>query len=426
MKYSLFNCQLDLTDKLSVIYNSYTDKFVFAPKHSYSDMRPSDISANIAKAFSNAGIYVTADKDEVADYLCEARKVENNAAYSRLIINPTINCNFKCWYCYEKHYPSQMLPKTIEAVNKYISKELRLRKVFHLSFFGGEPLLYFKSVVEPILNFSQKTAQQTNAMLAVDFTSNGYLLTDTIIENLSKLQNISFQITLDGGRAEHDKTRFVSKTKGSYYAITQNIAKLVKRGIGVTLRINCTDANIQSTQEIPTTFPLLTEAEKALISVDMQKVWQEDCDISAGIDAAIEKFNQYGFKASHNYWKGFCYGDLRNSAIVNYNGDVYKCTAVDFANSTRDGYLSDNGDIIWENDSLEKRLKSKFQNKPCMSCRILPICHGGCSKRAIKYTGTDYCLFNFDEAAKDKFIKDRLIFNINHNPNFHIHATKNQ
>ena len=40
-----------------------------------------------------------------------------------------------------------------------------------------------------------------------------------------------------------------------------------------------------------------------------------------------------------------CYADRANSVIVNYNGDVYKCTACDFAKTKREGKLNEDGTI---------------------------------------------------------------------------------
>ena len=39
---------------------------------------------------------------------------------------------------------------------------------------------------------------------------------------------VSYQITLDGDENEHDKVRFVSKNKGSYREIVNNIKLLLK------------------------------------------------------------------------------------------------------------------------------------------------------------------------------------------------------
>jgi uncharacterized protein len=43
----------------------------------------------------------------------------------------------------------------------------------------------------------------------------------------------------------------------------------------------------------------------------------------------------------------------------------------------------------------------KFKNKPCLSCRILPICNGGCSQHAIEMSGQEYCIYDGNDIQKD-------------------------
>lgn len=69
--------------------------------------------------------------------------------------------------------------------------------------------------------------------------------------------------------------------------------------------------------------------------------------------------------------------------------------------------LTDDGIILW-NERYEKRLSSKFKNPPCMECRVLPICGGGCTQVALENEGIDYCVMNFDEDAKTELIKNKF------------------
>jgi uncharacterized protein len=103
-----------------------------------------------------------------------------------------------------------------------------------------------------------------------------------------------------------------------------------------------------------------------------------------------------------------CYGDHRNHATINYNGEVFKCTARDFTNANSEGMLSDNGRIIW-NDKFEKRMNIKFKNKPCLECKIMPLCNGGCSQQAIENEGVDYCIYDFDEDKKKKMVIEKFL-----------------
>lgn len=127
------------------------------------------------------------------------------------------------------------------------------------------------------------------------------------------------------------------------------------------------------------------------------------------MDSIVESFLDTGIPASKMDFSGFCYADRRNSCLVNFNGDLYKCTAKDFSTTKRDGYIDETGSLIWENDSLNKRLNSKFQNINCRDCRIFPICHGGCSTNSLELK--DYCIHHFDEDEKDDVVKNRIVKN---------------
>lgn len=150
-----------------------------------------------------------------------------------------------------------------------------------------------------------------------------------------------------------------------------------------------------------------------MITVDMQVVWQEEDkgSIIDRMDGMVAAFREKSICASKMDFRGFCYADRRNGCLVNYNGDVYKCTARDFTNTPRDGYLDAGGEIVWENDSLERRMRSKFSNPHCAVCRIFPLCHGGCSTNSLEMT--DYCLHNFSDEEKDMVVKDRIAHNHN-------------
>ena len=69
--------------------------------------------------------------------------------------------------------------------------------------------------------------------------------------------------------------------------------------------------------------------------MSFHKVWQEGEFESSEIEKSINAFIKAGFVASKFVLGSYCYGDLRNSAVINYNGDVYKCTAVNFEEARR-------------------------------------------------------------------------------------------
>ena len=113
-----------------------------------------------------------------------------------------------------------------------------------------------------------------------------------------------------------------------------------------------------------------------------------------------------------DFVRNSCYADKKNHATINYNGDLFKCTARDFETKNREGFLDENGNLVW-NEKYDVRLNSKFKNKPCLDCRILPICNGGCSQQALEHIGIDYCVNDFDEIKKTNIVKDKFLYTIN-------------
>ncbi|HSC36833.1 MAG TPA: SPASM domain-containing protein, partial [Chitinophagaceae bacterium] len=250
----------------------------------------------------------------------------------------------------------------------------------------------------------------------VSFTTNGYLINQEFVDYFKNKQiSCSLQITLDGYREKHDLVRFVSAKKGSYTEIINNIRLLVSNGFVVRLRINYTDKNIEDTYRIAEEFADIDPAlRNSCLMFDYHRVWQDSKvdDLNIVVDDNIEKLRDNGYNVMHkspNNVRDSCYADKRNSAVINYNGDIFKCTARDFTTVQRAGFVDDDGNLIWENDYLNKRMAVKFNNKPCLSCRIMPLCNGGCSQHALDHLGNgDYCVFFGDEGEKDKVVKSKV------------------
>ena len=150
--------------------------------------------------------------DEVGLLKERIHQVENEDSDYYLTINPTLNCNFKCWYCYENHlYKSKMEVDILERVKKHLEnviKKLNHTQRFHLGFFGGEPLLYYTDVVQPILKHLKLLCMEYGVDSSIGITSNGYLIKEQMVNELKELNVSSFQITLDGGREFHNKVRY--------------------------------------------------------------------------------------------------------------------------------------------------------------------------------------------------------------------------
>lgn len=429
MKFSQFNSIIRLTDNLSLIYNAYADSYLILSNKYLPLGDIESIKNNNPQLYDNllkSKSIIDDDVDEVFLVKKLQQCVDNNGKIFILTINPTLDCNFRCWYCYENHvFRSKIETETLKNIKKLIrnivAKQIMLEH-FQLNFFGGEPLLQYSTVMD-IITYTEEICHSFGKNISIAFTTNGYLLNSERIQELSEHSVNSMQITLDGNRETHNKVRFSSAQLGSYDKILGNIKFLLKKKINVVLRLNYTGENITGMSDIVSDLADITTDERKFLTVHFFRVWQDSqgTEVNDIVDDTIVKYRNADIKAYKyplNNVRVSCYGDKLNAAVVNYNGDVYRCTAVNFAEDVREGYVNDTGEIVWENNSYDKRKNAKFKNKACLKCRLLPICNGGCSQHALRHENEEYCIFNFNEQKKDEAILNKLDIHLKYDLNY--------
>ncbi|WP_219223734.1 radical SAM/SPASM domain-containing protein [Pedobacter antarcticus] len=430
MKLSKYNNQVPYGEK-TLLYNAYTDKFIlveplindlFTAAKNEGPEALQEIHPTFFEVLKNRGFIVDHQTDELELVKLKRAQVdlEDDTEY-KLIINPTMNCNFKCWYCYESHIKdSKMTAETIESLKKHISSvvgTMENLKTFHISWFGGEPFLFYEKIIKPVSEYAVAILSARNITLSTTYTTNGFLIKETMIEEFHKSRVRNFQITLDGNKEMHDTVRFVNSKKGSYDDIVANVLLLCRNELNVSLRINYTKSNLTNLDDIIEHLGPLEPEFRKYMTITFHKVWQEtDKNLGEKVSELNQKFRTAGFRSIYggviNNVRRSCYADRRYQATINYNGDVFKCTARNFSAESKEGSLNTNGVIEW-NHKREERLDVKFKNKPCLECPILPICNGGCSQKALENAGKDYCVYNFDNNLKAAVILNKYDFLMN-------------
>ena len=100
------------------------------------------------------GMLVPEDEDEGQKTFERWEAVDSDPTHFSIIVNPTLDCNLRCWYCYEEHrHGATMTPETLQALCRLVDQTVERPelKTLSVSFFGGEPLLPFRKVVLPLL-----------------------------------------------------------------------------------------------------------------------------------------------------------------------------------------------------------------------------------------------------------------------------------
>lgn len=422
--YNILRCTSMLLDKtLSELLLQFVDNITYIE----------NVHPEFYKALVCDGYIVADDFDEV-DAVEQLRLANlSDKSQYHLTINPTLDCNFHCWYCYESkvkdsEMSKEMINATILLIDRIILDNTDLKR-FHIYFFGGEPLMKFEKVIKPILNAFIDKTHGKNLLCTLQITTNGVLLTEEMIDFFKKCNLFTaFQITFDGYGEHHNKSRFSREYPQSYNLLVDNIKVLVKNRFHVTLRINYSRKNVDDLYSIITEFKSCTKEERNRIIYTPVRIWQdspkkvtkEACEnigfnetdskimyiANASIDYAtslgmqimpINSIDSVRFPCKHSYI---------NAASVNYNGDVFKCCARAFNEGNREGRLLSDGTISWkdgvENHILRKRTEA---NLSCRDCIIFPICGGGCVQSFKDFKDTEYCLYRYDEYSKIETVK---------------------
>lgn len=396
MKFSKFNYFLEVDGNFIGI-NMITGKMFCINQLNYNKLIKCDDNVDLLREkepvlfslFKKLGLIISKDVDEEliikSKYLLNLYKDDTY----RLTINPTLDCNFKCWYCYETHIPDKMDSIIINSIInhvKYVINEMKI-KMFQLDWFGGEPLILFDEVVYPISQQVLEICKEHDVKFSNTITTNGFLIDDLMIDKFKKINLRTFQITFDGSRENHNKVRKTKDGKDTYDIIALNINKMCNKieDIDICLRINYQNSYLNKIENIIDSFQY---ENRSKIEIFFQQIWQmEEKEKSNDLSEIKKRFDSAGFrkKRSSDYFKGYrCYADKFNQAVINPNGSVFKCTARDFSREEPDGKLLTNGIIDWNINRISKRFgQVPFEAEMCKDCKVLPLCLGVCSQKMV-------------------------------------------
>lgn len=161
-----------------------------------------------------------------------------------LTLLPTEKCNFRCTYCYEDFELGKMSDDTIHGIKNLLNKAAPTLKNLMISWFGGEPTLNKKAIVE-ISEHIVELQKQYGFKYSSHMTTNAYLIDRDMMEQFVSLGINDFQITLDGDKETHDTTRVQINGKGSFDVIWGNLLSYrdIDANFTVMLRLHVTDQN---------------------------------------------------------------------------------------------------------------------------------------------------------------------------------------
>lgn len=405
MKKSAFNIIID-TPKGRIAYNSLSNKlFQTGLEFNWIIENINSINADtiqpdyksVFDEMCRSSFIIDDGFDELEALRTRNEAVRNGRETLGLTIAPTLECNFDCPYCYENRVKGIMSNEIQDRIIGFFKKKAESgAESLNVNWYGGEPTLAINVIKRLTASFMNVCAEN-NIKYRAFIVSNGYLIDESMAGELAACGIKHAQITIDGPSAIHDARRRLKRGGPTFDKCLAAVKYLVKMNIGVNIRVNIDKNNINyfgelldalaanGMQNIP-----VTPGRVAVLSGVCKSV-ENDCLDMAEFSCEKIKLSgllsSKGFKSSRRLPKrrdNYCCAERTNGFVIDAAGAVYKCwndigiAEKSIGNLGPDGLLETAGFAYC---AYSKR--DPLAEERCQTCRILPLCMGGCPAAAL-------------------------------------------
>lgn len=418
MKASFYNLFTKLP-KHVIGYNTRYDTFAILPTIVYEYLINNTIESipnSIIEDLTTNGFII--EDESNSEYRLLEKEYQKaisaeNETYS-LTLLPTLDCNLRCWYCFESHLKGSHLDiQTQEAILNHVGMVLSQEniKFLEVELFGGEPLLYFKEEVFPLLKRIKETVIQKEKGVSFFFVTNATKITQDMIPMFAELE-AKFQISIDGYKEKHNKVKRDFDSKEPTYEKVFRMIHLLCDYYDqcyINLRINYDNETLK---HVPELIKDIADIDRRKIGIHLERVWQTKSDNSSNVTLkdTIRLIQGNGFPVSYMNLHRKCYSckaSKTNQSVISYDGKVYKCSGRDFTEELQEGVLQPDGIIQWNEDKIGNRLIIRtFDNEECKSCKLLPLCWGPCNQKLLETPSEikRYCQWRNMEITMDDYL----------------------
>ena len=311
-------------------------------------------------------------------------------------ILPTNDCNFRCSYCFERHTPNFIDMESETKIIRFLEQNIPKCKKFRLAWFGGEPLLCIDSVLR-ISSVANSICKNHRIPMYGEMSTNGYLLTVDIFEQLVSNRIVEYQICLDGPEECHNRTRPHKTNIDSYQRIYTNLVNIKNKSkyksFKLAIRCNITPSIEKYLDKyLATLSECFSHDPRFFVLFQCVRNWGGDCILPEHIvDNESRIYKKWYAKASElglcskdinmfTPFVGYCRACRKNGYVINYDASIHKCSlAMDSKYSEIDqiGYIDLSGKIHIDDKKVARWLVEPKVKDSCRVCTLFPICMGG-------------------------------------------------
>lgn len=312
---------------------------------------------------------------DFSDYSSDLQKLCTNRILE-LHILPTEKCNFRCTYCYETFEKGRMSRQTIEAVKKLIDVRAPKLEMLNISWFGGEPLVAADIVAE-ISSHAYSAMNSAGGLFRGSMTTNGWFLNSDLMGELTDVNVNSFQITLDGPKEMHNKTRKLGSGAATFDRIWTNLLALrdSKFDFGIMIRLHIRPSTMEPLlnwmPELKS--ELLSDPRFSLLVKPIEHLGgpnDDEIDVfygDADRHAAVAQFYK-GLESKSAYRDDIvgktCYAARPNAWVVRSDGRLGRCTVALENDVNTVGQISPDGTLCIDDAKLSPWFKGLSELDP--------------------------------------------------------------
>ena len=309
--------------------------------------------------------------------------------YFGVTIAPTLDCNFRCIYCYEKDSIKQcyMDSDTQDRIVELLKKKVKTIRQFSVTWYGGEPLMAL-DVIENLSKQFIEICKENDVEYNAGMITNGYLLTRSSVEKLNEANVSFYQVTIDGKPEDHNIRRPLVGGKPTFDRIMQNLKDNIDIIPQVSLRMNIDKNNLESGAFIVDYLrengldgkvaPYLANTTNSNDSYDSPSCMstEEFSDVDFKHDVAMGERMDIRSKYPRRI-QNYCGADSMASLVIAADGRLYKCWCDIGIDDRCIGNIKENYGLF-NRANLNYVAYDPTQDEKCMDCKLLPICMGGC------------------------------------------------
>ncbi|MCL6450600.1 MAG: radical SAM protein [Acetobacteraceae bacterium] len=350
--------------------------------------RPEQFDPEGRDCLLQAGLLVEAGHDEIEALKNRTWADRHLATELVLNVSPTLACNLRCTYCFQKCGPpargsAVMPPEVADGVVAFADSRLEGCRTLAVAWFGGEPLLALP-LVEELSRRLRDTAARAGAEFRCDLFTNGTLLTPEAARRLKEAGVEGAVISLDGPPAVHDSRRPLAIGGPTFATIWSHLGpasehldivvqtmlnranegwawyvyeKLVKEGLAGRVRFR-----VARVRESPQPRLELTPREFGRVQIEGLRRYRGSPGFATGLPPVR-------FGCSYRRERAFA---------IEPSGALHRCTRTLGRPEWSVGHVA-RGLFPGSAAATRWLAADPFRRRRCLKCPVLPLCGGGCA-----------------------------------------------